>query len=538
MSEAVIEIFDEEADAAGGLKREIGWTHAVWVATGAPALVLFSIGGIAATVGSPSWLCWIVSVCIGAIQMFTYAEVCSMFAHKSGGTAIAGSMAWLKYGKIFPAVSAWTYWLGWTPVIAIGTSLASGYVLTALFPATSIVNTWNMVLVSLPFGIALQVNATFFLSCFLMLICFFIQSRGILSIARVQMVFAISSLVPLGLVSIVPLITGDIPAAHFAPFVPLTHDLKGNVIPGHWDGAGWTLFGAGVFLAGWSTYGLETALVYTREFTNPKKDTVKAAFGIALICLFFYSLVPLSFQGFLGLSGLLDPGIQSGAGVGLAMAHMVGFTGWAVNIVIVMLLVTLMLSVMAAIAGSSRTLFQSSKDGFLPKYLSQTNKNGTPTRAMWTDLTVNVFLLMMNNDLYILALSNVSYLTFIYMNLQSGWIHRMDRPDWMRSYKAPSWLLGLGAVCGFLDMFLIGVGSNSYGAGVLSGGFIVVFASVPIFLYRHYVTDKGRFPADFSADIQPGGPVTAVAYKAGYLPYLAVAGAVAAVSLGSLVAVY
>jgi amino acid transporter len=538
MSEATVEIFDEEKDAAGGLKREIGWTHAVWVATGAPALVLFSIGAIAATVGSPSWLCWIVSVCIGAIQMFTYAEVCSMFTHKSGGTAISGSMAWLKYGKIFPAISAWTYWLGWTPVIAIGTSLASGYVLSALFPSTSVVNTWNFVLLNLPFGLSLNINATFLLSSFLMLACFFIQSKGILSIARVQMVFAISSLVPLGLIGIVPLITGDLPAAHFAPFVPLTHDAKGNVIPGLWNGAGWTLFGAGVFLAGWSTYGLETALVYTREFTNPKKDTIKAAVGIVLVCLFFYSLVPLSFQGFLGLSGLLDPGIQSGAGVGLAMAHMVGLSGWGVNIVIVMLLVTLMLSVMAAIAGSARTLYQSSKDGFLPKYLTNTNSRGTPTRAMWTDLTFNLFLLMLNNDVYILALSNVSYLTFIYMNLQSGWIHRLDRPDWLRSYKAPNWLLGLGAIFGFVDMFLIGVGSNSYGKGVLIGGFIVVFLAVPVFLWRHYITDKGKFPADFTADIQPGGPVTAVTYRAGYLPYLAVAGAVAAVTLGSLIAVY
>jgi amino acid transporter len=539
MSEATVEIFDEEADAAGGLKREIGWTHAVWVATGAPALVLFSIGGIAATVGSPSWLCWIVSVCIGSIQMFTYAEVCSMFTHKSGGTAIAGSMAWLKYGKIFPAISAWTYWLGWTPVIAIGTSLASGYVLTSLFPANSSIVTWNQVLVTLPFvGISLQINSTFFLSCGLMLICFFIQSKGILSIARVQMVFAICSLLPLGLIGIVPLITGDLPAAHFAPFVPLTHDAKGNVIPGSWNGAGWTLFGAGVFLAGWSTYGLETALVYTREFTNPKKDTVKAAIGIAAVCLFFYSLVPLSFQGSLGLAGLLDPGILSGAGVGLAMAHMVTSANWFVYIVVVMLLFTLLLSVMAAIAGSARTLFQSSKDGFLPKYLSHTNSRNTPTWAMWTDLSVNVVLLMMNNDLYILALSNVAYMTFIYMNLQSGWIHRMDRPGWARAYKAPSFLLALGAICGFLDMFVIGVGANSYGSGVLIGGFTVVFLSVPIFLWRHYITDKGKFPADFSADIQPGGPITAVTYKAGYLPYLAVAGAVGAVALGSILAVY
>jgi len=537
MSEAVVEIFDEERDGSG-LKREIGWTHAVWVATGAPALVLFSIGAIAATVGSPSWLVWVLSVCIGSLQMFTYAEVCSMFTHKSGGTAISGSMAWLNYGKVFPAVSAWTYWLGWTPVIAIGTSLASGYVLSALFPANSIVNTWSFVFLNLGGGIQLQISATFFLSLFLVLVCFFIQSKGILSIARVQMVFAISSLVPLGLIGIVPLITGDAPLAHFTPFVPLAHDLKGNVIPGKWDGAGITLFAAGLFIAAWSTYGLETALVYTREFTNPKKDTVKAAIGISLVCLFFYAIVPISFQGALGLSGMLDPGIYSGAGVGLAMAHMVGLTGWGVDIVIVMLLATLLLSVMAAIAGSARTLFQSSKDGFLPRYLQYTNKNGTPTRAMWTDLSINVLLLTMSNDVFILAISNVCYMTFIFMNLQSGWIHRMDRPDWVRSYKAPSWLLGAGAVCGFFDMFLIGMGANAYGPGVLLWGFIIVFAIIPIFIFRHYIMDKGKFPSDFSADIQPGGPFTAVDFKAGYLPYAAVAGAALAVFLGYHLAVY
>jgi len=541
MSEAIVEIFDEELDAGGGLKREIGWTHAVWVATGAPALVLFSIGAIAATVGSPSWLCWMASVGIGAIQMFTYAEVSGMFTHKSGGAAISGSMAWLKYGKVFPAISAWTYWLGWTPVIAIGTSLASGYVLSALFPANSPINTWNFVLVNLGFlqsGLALQINAGFFLSVFLVLVCFFIQSKGILSIARVQMVFAISSLVPLALIGIVPLITGDAPLSHFTPFVPLSHDAKGNVITGMWNGAGWTLFGAGLFIAAWSTYAAETALIYCREFTNPRKDTVKAAIGITVVCLFFYTLVPLSFQGALGLTGLLDPGIYSGAGVGLAMAHMVGLSGTGVDIIIVMLLVTLLLSVMAAIAGSARTLFQSSKDGFLPKYLSVTNKNGTPTRAMWTDLSLNLVLLTMSNDVFLLAISNVCYMTFFFINLQSGWMHRMDRPGWTRPYRAPTWLIAAGAVLGFFDMFLIGVGANSYGNGVLVGGFIVVFAIIPIFAYRHYVVDKGKFPPNFSADIQPGGPVTTVAFKAGIWPYVAVAGAAAAVIFGNLIAVY
>ncbi|CAF4504683.1 unnamed protein product, partial [Rotaria magnacalcarata] len=37
------------------LKRSITWANAFWVSSGVPALVLFSIGAIAATVGNPSW---------------------------------------------------------------------------------------------------------------------------------------------------------------------------------------------------------------------------------------------------------------------------------------------------------------------------------------------------------------------------------------------------------------------------------------------------------------------------------------------------
>jgi amino acid transporter len=540
MSEAAVEFYDEEAES-GGLKREIGWTHAVWVATGAPALVLFSIGAIAATVGSPSWLVWVASVLIGGVQMFTYAEVSAMFTHKSGGMAISGSMAWLKYGKIFPAISAWCYWLAWTPVIAIGTGIASGYIFSALFPANSPVNTWQIVLVNLGWlqsGLTLRINASFFLGVALILVCFFIQSKGIMRIARMQMIFAIASLVPLGLIGIVPLITGDAPAAHFLPFAPLSHDSAGNVIPGSWNMAGITLFSAGLFIAAWSTYGIETCLVYTREFRNPSTDTVKAALGTTLVCLFFYAIVPISFQGALGLAGMLAPGIYDGSGVGLAMAQMVGFKGIGVEIIIIMLLITLLLAVMTAIAGSARTLFQSSTDGFLPKYLSTTNKNGTPIKAMFTDLGLNIVLLSMSNDVFLLAVSNVCYLTFIFMNLQSGWIHRMDRPGWTRPYKAPTWLLALGAAFGFFDMFLIGIGAQAYGNGVLVGGFITVFLILPVFAFRHYVVDKGKFPAAFSADVQPGGPVSTVTFRAGIWPYVAIAGAVAAVALGNLVAVY
>jgi hypothetical protein len=76
------------------LHRVIGWKDAFWVASGVPALVLFSIGGIAATVGTPSVLVWTLSVLFGFIQAFTYAEIAGLFPNKSGGASVCGAAAW------------------------------------------------------------------------------------------------------------------------------------------------------------------------------------------------------------------------------------------------------------------------------------------------------------------------------------------------------------------------------------------------------------------------------------------------------------
>lgn len=44
------------------LHRTIDWRGAFWVASGVPALVLFSIGGIAGTTGKVAFLVWTVSM--------------------------------------------------------------------------------------------------------------------------------------------------------------------------------------------------------------------------------------------------------------------------------------------------------------------------------------------------------------------------------------------------------------------------------------------------------------------------------------------
>src|SRR5512138_177373 len=117
------------------LKRAIDWRGAFWVASCVPALVVFSIGGIAGTVGIPAYAVWIVSMLMGFIQSFTYAEIAGLFPNKSGGASVYGAAAWLRYGKFIAPLSVWCNWIAWTPVLSLGTSIAAGYILNMMEPA-------------------------------------------------------------------------------------------------------------------------------------------------------------------------------------------------------------------------------------------------------------------------------------------------------------------------------------------------------------------------------------------------------------------
>ena len=135
----------ESAEAAGvGLHRKIDWTGAFWVASGVPALVLFSIGGIAATVGKASWLVWTISIIFGFVQSFTYAEIAGLFPGKSGGASIYGAVAWVRYAKFIAPMSVWCNWFAWSPVLAIGSGLGAGYILSLFFAPDATINTWQI----------------------------------------------------------------------------------------------------------------------------------------------------------------------------------------------------------------------------------------------------------------------------------------------------------------------------------------------------------------------------------------------------------
>ena len=553
----------DSVDGGGGLQRTINWQGAFWVASGVPALVLFSIGGIAGTAGKLAFLVWAISMVMGFLQSFTYAEIAGLFPNKSGGASIYGATAWLRYSKFIAPLSVWCNWFAWSPVLSLGCAIAAGYILNAIAPipvftagspevlawladkahagkdaAAAIADltaantpwlaSFNAFSIPVPGLGTLNFNSTFFIGVLLMLIVFAIQHRGILGTANAQKWIGLLVIVPMLIVGVVPFFNGGFNAANVA----------GPYWPGQGDNIGWTYFLGALFIAAWSTYGFETAVCYTREFKNPETDTFKAIFYSGLLCLLLFVLVPFTFQGVLGVDGMKDPGIVAGTGVANAMANMVAGGNFIIHqIFVVLMILALILAIMTAMAGSSRTLYQGSVDGWLPKYLNHTNENGAPTRAMWTDLVFNLFLLAIASDaggyFLILAVSNVGYIIFNFLNLNAGWIHRVDSGHIERPYRAPTWLIGLNTILAFVNAVFMGAGAKVWGySNALWLGFAFAALIIPVFAYRHFIQDHGQFPAGALEEIGLKGQDLGER-KAGIIPYLVLAAGLAVVLISN-----
>ena len=569
----------------GELVRALDWKGAFWVAAGVPPLVLFSIGGIAGVAGKAAFVVWIVSMIMGFLQSFTYAEMAGMFGNKAGGASVYGATAWLRYSKFIAPLSVWCNWFAWSPVLSLGCVIAAGYILNALFPIpaadsqavmdwataniatltadsprvvewlaanagstadaaikallavdgvaalTPAIRTWEALTLNVPGLGALHFNSVFVIGAILMLVIFAIQHRGIAATAAAQKWLAIIVLVPLLLVGLVPILTGAIDSANVTGILPPSAAYSG--VDGAWNIGGWTLILGGLYIAAWSTYGFETAVCYTREFKNPATDTFKAIFYAGLLCCLFYFLVPFAFQGVLGQSGMLAPGIVDGTGIAEALGNMVGGNHAITQLFVILMIMGLFLAIMTAMAGSSRTLYQGSKDGWLPKYLSHVNQNGAPTRAMWTDFGFNLFLLALASDaggyFYVLAISNVGYILFNFLNLNAGWIHRIDSGHIARPWKAPTVMIGINTVLAFVNALFLGAGAKVWGySNALWAGLFFAALIIPVFWYRHYMQDGGKFPANALAELGlKDGDMGE--RKAGMWPYLTLAAGAAVV---------
>ena len=272
--------------------------------------------------------------------------------------------------------------------------------------------------------------------------------------------------------------------------------------------AGRWCFG-GMFIAAWSTYALRDrrsatpASSRTRHATRSRRSSIRACSACVL-----YILVPFTFQGVLGLEGMLATPIVDGSGVGRCHGRAWSAAAGIITSIMVMLMIlALMLAIMTAMAGSSRTLYQGSVDGWLPRYLSHVNAHGAPTRGDVDRPRLQPVPAGHRGGRCDELLLHPRRLELRLHHLQLPQPQRrLDPPHRQRPHPAAvegaDLLHRASAACSPSSTPCSWAPAPRSGTRwALWAGIIAAALIIPVFWFRHYVQDGGKFPPHMLDDL-------------------------------------
>src|SRR5262245_38338807 len=110
---------------------------------------------------------------------------------------------------------------------------------------------------------------------------------------------------------------------------------------------------------------------------------------------------------------------------------------WVVG---VPLIVALLLSVLNALMGCGRSLYQAAQDGLLPRFFQHTNRHGAPDYAMAFNLVCSAAVVLIGSPMEIYIFSNMGYLLSICLALFGYFLYRQRHPHLPRPVRMPGFL--------------------------------------------------------------------------------------------------
>ena len=463
---------------APSLHRQTDWRGAFVIGLAGTILVTGIAPFAVQSLGAASIPLFIVITAAGVLLCFCLAELAAAMPSRSGGLPSYATESFsplgTKVARQIGGVSSWAYWLGWFPVAPINMILASAYI-TLLFhvPAGRTLQPFGSV--GAPISIA-----TLVISLAGLVLLFVPSFLGIRLGAGFATVLGVISMVPLTALVLLPLVHPS--SAHLS-------NLAGFHLPSGTTGS-LPFYGSWIFVMTWSVLAMEAAACYIGECRDPARDAKIAMTAEGLYGFFIFVMIPVVLVAVLGAAKSFDP---------LTVftdftRRVLGGTGSAADYLIgIPLIVALLLSVLNAIMGCGRSLFQVAQDGLIPRWFGRLNRHGVPSNAMIFNVVCSAIVVLFGSPLRIYIFSNMGYLLSCSLALGGYFVYRQFRPDAPRPVRMPGWMrwVALAVFIAFMAVWAYG-GWNSPAlvVGPTEGpflfflGLVIIAAYAPLHLWR------------------------------------------------------
>jgi amino acid transporter len=256
----------------------------------------------------------------------------------------------------------------------------------------------------------------------------------------------------------------------------------------------------------WNVIAMEAAACYVGECRGGARDAKIALTAEGLFGMFIYIATPLMFVAVLGLL------LTSSDPLTLYLTyttHIFGPGSWEKWFVGLPLILALALSVLNAIMGVGRSLYQAAEDGQLPRWFEKKNRHGVPGNAMAFNVVCSAILVLLGSPLRIYIISNGGYLLSCSLAFAGYFVYRQLRPNEPRPFRLPT-VAKWGALLVFVAwtaIYFYG-GWNSpkiilndpkQGPGLYLLGLLIVALYAPLYWWRAWqdrrLAAAGRLPA-------------------------------------------
>jgi amino acid transporter len=492
----------------GGLSKETNWWGAFVIGLAGTILVTGIAPVMVTSLGASAIPVMIFITITGYLLCLFLAELSAMMPERTGGSPsyayVGFKDRWPKFARHVNGFTAWAYWLGWFPVAPLNMILASFYITekfnlsqsgftpihTPIAYWTIIISVVGILLIFIPAWLGIRLGAMF------------------------ATVLGLLSMIPLTLLAVMPFLHPS--SSHWGQLSGF-HHLDGTGFFSSALGHNWlVIYIAFSFLLTWNVIAMEAAACYIGECRDPERDAKIAMNLEGLYGLFIYTMIPIAFVVVLGATKLSNPLLADPRTIFSTFATAVFGTGasWLDWLIATMLVIALSLSVLNALMGSGRAIYQMSLDGDFPRIFSNVNKHGVPGFSMGFNVVCSILLIFTGGAVEIYSLSNVGYLASFIPVLVAYYLLRRDRPDMNRPVRLPGFFKYIALAMAAL-YFVIWI----YGGIVYTGlpnaslggnntrvyyfiGWAILLSYLPLYWYRVKIEDPKYVAAEGGPEAQ------------------------------------